>query len=700
MKRVLSVTPFVALVVALSCSHLGGPEATLDSLNLAGLSRIPGPFSSVVTLTGRVTTSGGNPVSGATVEAVATGTPEGPGAPGTTTALDGAWELDLPLAGTSHQLTVRVRNSGVIVARFNLRVSVLPAAGAEQVDVTIESSEGNAQLECSAHVKTELHVLHTPSSMAEGSGHNLAVRFARPIPSTRNVTITSTHPSITVNAGTSATLVFQPGDAGVAQTVLLTALHDDDATSPTVDITIAAHGAKTITRTITAQDADVQQIVHTPFSQLTEGVPVQVDVRLAFRPDAPFTVQVSSSNTRVTTSPTSLLFTPANYAQNQTMTVHPVSDVGVTDETATVRLETDTPSLDRSIAVRVDDDETPPAPVVLTDVNFAVDPQLLLHNGKIYIVAMHYTTYHPQLFICSTDGTGCTNRNLGEGLSDGRLFNPVLLIDSQNGKLILVGHGPPGGSMKMLRCALDGTGCVVSYPFSGSFLVLDAAIDPVNQRIVIVGQNGTVLIRCNLDGTGCASTPLAVAIGDLPPRVLIDGANQKLVVAGFVNALPGERFRGQRCNLDGSACSSSNLDPHTVGAHPYFSVAMDSMQQRVLFGFQESVLACSADLTSCSEVSTRFDGGYPFVGGAASLLMRPGVGDIVSFGTGAWGGYTPRYTRCLSDLTECRTYEYPYGLWGSFGKIVADPAGQRYVAVMSDSYKRLVVLPMPFTFAD
>ena len=63
-------------------------------------------------------------------------------------------------------------------------------------------------------------------------------------------------------------------------------------------------------------------------------------VSLAFQPASPVNVLISSSNNGIATvSPTFLLFTPANYAIPQTVTVNGVPDANLTNDSTSLVLE-------------------------------------------------------------------------------------------------------------------------------------------------------------------------------------------------------------------------------------------------------------------------------------------------------------------------------------------------------------------------
>ena len=126
-----------------------------------------------------------------------------------------------------------------------------------------------------------------------------------------------------------------------------------------------------------------------------------------------------------------------------------------------------------------------------------------------------------------------------------------------------------------------------------------------NKLLVVVGF-GPILLRCNLDGTGCTETMLQPAGGssvEYTPSAVLDTVNSKLMVVSVHSA--GSDFVGPnffRCNSDGSDCTHHAIAMGGEGTTP--SVVIDSVNNRLLIasddGFSPSLTRCNIDGTGCT----------------------------------------------------------------------------------------------------
>ncbi|MEK7950001.1 hypothetical protein [Luteolibacter soli] len=173
--------------------------------------------------------------------------------------------------------------------------------------------------------------------------------------------------NVTVSLGSSdtgaatvspPTLTFTPVNYATPQTITVSGVADIDLLNESVTITASAPGATSGTVGVTVTDDDVQDILtSSPSLTIGEAGSGTFTVRLAFQPAANVTVNVGSSDTgAATVSPTSLTFTPANYAISQTVTVNGVNDPDLLNESPTVSL-TASGLTTRSVAVTVLDDD-------------------------------------------------------------------------------------------------------------------------------------------------------------------------------------------------------------------------------------------------------------------------------------------------------------------------------------------------------
>jgi uncharacterized protein YlzI (FlbEa/FlbD family) len=145
------------------------------------------------------------------------------------------------------------------------------------------------------------------------------------------------------------------------------------------------------------------------------------------------------------------------------------------------------------------------------------------------------------------------------------------VIDAINGKLLVVTqNNANSGRPSLFRCNLDGTACTHTDISVGqgqnSGTLPSAVIDAKNGKLLVVTQNiangeKTGLFRCNLDGTACTHTDISAGQGGLSgqtPVAVIDVINGKLLVVTQNNANSG-RPSLFRCNFDGTACTHTDI---------------------------------------------------------------------------------------------------------------------------------------------
>ncbi|MEE2903460.1 MAG: myxococcus cysteine-rich repeat containing protein [Myxococcota bacterium] len=184
----------------------------------------------------------------------------------------------------------------------------------------------------------QLIVSLNQSQIAEGTNGTLSVRLAFPPSSSTPVTISSSNPgSLSANP---TVLNFDGNNYAVAQTVNLTALNEANDVDETVDITISANAAPSVTRQVTLIDDDKQRLVVTPQNlSLTEGQFRTFSVRLYRGITAPESVTISSSDAaRFVVTPSILTFSPSNALSEQTITVSAAQDDDLVPNSATLQL--------------------------------------------------------------------------------------------------------------------------------------------------------------------------------------------------------------------------------------------------------------------------------------------------------------------------------------------------------------------------
>lgn len=223
----------------------------------------------------------------------------------------------------------------------------------------------------------------------------------------------------------------------------------------------------------------------------------------------------------------------------------------------------------------------------------------------------------PRLLVCNTDGTGCVASNLGNTVHGAQMGCRVpVLLDSVNQKVLAILTLGGGTSTTLVRCGLDGQGCTNTIVSTNSYACPDALIMPAPApgKLLVVqrGAMGPRLQRCELDGTNCQPMEInGMRTDDLTElSAAIDTVNQKLLVVGeFTNQLVSSFYR---CNLDGTGCVGSDLgvkeDAFAYPTQP--SVVVDAPHQHLfVFGYSSGASGgfyqrCNLDGTSCTFTAT------------------------------------------------------------------------------------------------
>jgi hypothetical protein len=217
-------------------------------------------------------------------------------------------------------------------------------------------------------------------------------------------------------------------------------------------------------------------------------------------------------------------------------------------------------------------------------------PALLFDEAsqKLLVVVETTNQDRPALLRCSPDLTACdppTDISLQKGFTE-----LVARIDGTNGKLLVTAKGI-GVTPKLLRCALDGTGCTyLDVSVSGArpaAVLWDMAVDPIGQKLLFALPEQ--VFRCELDGSACAlaNAPYGSladpVVGVESAHLLVDVKHQKLLVV----FMPGSTTRTfgvalARCALDGTGCQQFRLshEPDTLLVDPF--AVLDPTGQRVL----------------------------------------------------------------------------------------------------------------------
>ena len=193
--------------------------------------------------------------------------------------------------------------------------------------------------------------------LAEGATTTFTVRLTQQPTGSVGVTVGTSDAMVLTAA--PGTLTFDAATWSTPQTVTVTLPQDVDTTDESATVTLSATGLNPRTVSASIDDDDVQAVVAAPGSvTMLEGQTRMVDVHLAFQPAADVTLGVTSLNPALATAgPATLTFTPANYAQNQVVTVTAVQDPDALSAMTTVRVESVADALTRDVGVAVTDDD-------------------------------------------------------------------------------------------------------------------------------------------------------------------------------------------------------------------------------------------------------------------------------------------------------------------------------------------------------
>ncbi|MBN9167533.1 MAG: hypothetical protein J0I07_41775 [Myxococcales bacterium] len=166
-------------------------------------------------------------------------------------------------------------------------------------------------------------------------------------------------------------------------------------------------------------------------------------------------------------------------------------------------------------------------------------------NGKVFVVMGDATNARSRVARCNLDGTNCTFQELSSFLAGGSYWDRLApVVDAVGRKLLVVGPNLTfAGRPALVRCDLDtDAGCTLPTNISAgqpdnSGRSPSAVIDTANGKLLVVAVSpdhfSTMgLFRCNLDGTACTHTDISVGHEKISnPSAVLDKANGRLLVA-------------------------------------------------------------------------------------------------------------------------------------------------------------------------
>ena len=201
-------------------------------------------------------------------------------------------------------------------------------------------SVSNADLAVTVRENDTLGVTAWPRSLrvSEGGSNTYTVSLDTQPTGDVTVTISSDNPDVTVS---SSILTFTTTDWGTLQRVTITAGRDGDAADDMATLTHDPSGAdydsvSNADVAVTVTDYDIPGVTVPRWLGVNEGSTNTYTVVLDTLPSGDVTVAISSDNTDVTVSSSSLTFTTATWSAAQTVTVTAGQDGDAAEDTATV----------------------------------------------------------------------------------------------------------------------------------------------------------------------------------------------------------------------------------------------------------------------------------------------------------------------------------------------------------------------------
>lgn len=208
------------------------------------------------------------------------------------------------------------------------------------------SSGGSGISYTSVDVSTDTFVICKPgfvlsstsATINEGSPTTFTVKLEEAPSEDITVTLTSSNENVTVSP---STLTFTSSNYNATQTVTVNTVEASDYIDWSANIIVSSVGYNKATFTVNCKNISVNYgNIITSLSSLTiiEGKSGTFTVKLGSQPTQNQTVSLSSNNTDVTLSPSTLTFTPSNYDTAQIVTVTIVEDSDGTNDSATITL--------------------------------------------------------------------------------------------------------------------------------------------------------------------------------------------------------------------------------------------------------------------------------------------------------------------------------------------------------------------------
>lgn len=153
------------------------------------------------------------------------------------------------------------------------------------------------------------------------------------------------------------TLDFTPADFATPKSVIVTPVQDVDLVAGNDTVVATATGLVTVKVPVTIAEDDSQAVVLDSTSlTIVEGDSATYGIKLAYQPTGSASVTIMPSDTMVVVTPTTVDFTPADYATPKSVTVRAKQDVDLVGDTLHV-VATVTGGAFASLPVEITDDD-------------------------------------------------------------------------------------------------------------------------------------------------------------------------------------------------------------------------------------------------------------------------------------------------------------------------------------------------------
>ncbi|HIA00989.1 MAG TPA: hypothetical protein EYN66_03630, partial [Myxococcales bacterium] len=224
------------------------------------------------------------------------------------------------------------------------------------VAVTVNDDETQAIIASETNITTN-----------EATNATFTIRLAAQPLSNVVVSIASNDTSIATVTPSNRT--FTPSNWNQGQAITVTGVNDLNANDDLTSLTLSANNISATIVPVTIIDDDAQSIIINRSTLIVnEGGTNQLTVQLRFAPAANFTVNTSMDNALLSTNPSAITFTPANYSTPQTVIVTGVQDGDMVDNQTVLRF-TGSGLSDRVVSVTVVDDDSQALSVSVNNLN-------------------------------------------------------------------------------------------------------------------------------------------------------------------------------------------------------------------------------------------------------------------------------------------------------------------------------------------